>query len=46
MFFAACATQNTVISLHLNAVTAVESILRKTSKWLGAKIAAPMRWIR
>lgn len=40
MFFAAFAARNTVISLHLNAGTRNESILRKTSKWIAAKIAA------
>lgn len=43
MFFAAFAARNTVISLHLNAERREESILRKTSKWLGAKIAAGAR---
>ena len=38
MFFAAFATPNTVISLYLNAGTRNESILRKTSKRLRAKI--------
>jgi hypothetical protein len=38
MFVAAFAAQNTNISLHLNAGTVVESILRKTRKALGANI--------
>jgi hypothetical protein len=39
MFFAAFAAKNTVIRFHLNASSREESILRKTSECLRAKIA-------